>query len=148
LQAARSKSIELNALKAGLLLPSGAPAVQKPARITMNAAIDDYLDYIRKHRSLRIYRTYRPILSVLFRNSYTKTYVDEVSLDVVHRNSNINDLCCHSVLAPAAIGNSCFSVRCNSCIQSRSMGIEWQISGAKRSQVCSAKRILHDLSRH
>jgi integrase len=79
LQAARSKSIELNALKAGLLLPSGAAAVREPARLTMNAAIDDYLDYIRKHRSLRTYRTYRPILNVLFRTSYTKTYVDEVT---------------------------------------------------------------------
>jgi len=45
----------------------------------MNAAIDDYLDYIRKHRSLRTYRTYRPTLNILFRNSYTKTYVDEVT---------------------------------------------------------------------
>jgi len=79
LQAARSKSIELNALKAGLLVPSDAPGVREPARLTMNAAIDGYLDYILKHRSLRTYRTYRPILNVLFRNSYTKTYVDEVT---------------------------------------------------------------------
>src|ERR1700730_3215671 len=60
LQAARSKSIELNALQAGLLLPSDAPGVREPARLTMNAAIDGYLDYILKHRSLRTYRTYRP----------------------------------------------------------------------------------------
>jgi len=45
----------------------------------MNSAIDDYLEYIRKHRSLRTYRTYRPTLNILFRNSYTKTYVDEVT---------------------------------------------------------------------
>jgi integrase len=45
----------------------------------MDAAIDQYLEYIRKHRSLRTYRTYRPVLNVLFRNSYTKTYVDEVT---------------------------------------------------------------------
>jgi integrase len=44
----------------------------------MDAAIDQYLEYIRKHRSLRTYRTYRPVLHVHFRNSYTKTYVDEV----------------------------------------------------------------------
>jgi hypothetical protein len=79
LQVARSKSIELNALKAGLLIPTDAAAVQEPARLTMNAAIDDYLEYIRKHRSLRTYRTYRPVLNVLFRNSYRKTYVDEVT---------------------------------------------------------------------
>ncbi len=79
LQAARSKSIELNALKAGLLHSSNPPAIHHPARLTMNAAIDDYLEYIRKHRSLRTYRTYRPVLNVLFRNSYAKTYVDEVT---------------------------------------------------------------------
>jgi integrase/recombinase XerD len=79
LQAARSKSIELNALRAGLLRPSDTPAIQEPARLKMNAAIDDYLEYIRKHRSLRTYRTYRPVLHVLFRNSYSKTYVDEMT---------------------------------------------------------------------
>ena len=79
LQAARSKSIELNALEAGLLRSSDPPAIQEPARLTMNAAIDEYLEYIRKHRSLRTYRTYRPVLNGLFRNSYTKTYVDEVT---------------------------------------------------------------------
>jgi integrase len=77
--AARAKSIELNALKAGLLTPTEAPVIDQPVRLTMNAAIDDYLEYIRKHRSLRTYRTYRPTLNVLFRNSYTKTYVDEVT---------------------------------------------------------------------
>jgi hypothetical protein len=41
--------------------------------------MDDYLEYIRKHRSCRTYRTYRPTLNILFRNSYTKTYVDEVT---------------------------------------------------------------------
>ncbi len=45
----------------------------------MNAAIDDYLEYIRRRRSLRTCRTYRPTLNILFRNSNTKTYVDEVS---------------------------------------------------------------------
>ena len=78
LQAARSKSIELNALRAGLLAPSDTPATQGCARLTMHAAIDQYLEYIRKHRSLRTYRTYRPVLNAHFRNSYNKTYVDEV----------------------------------------------------------------------
>lgn len=79
LQVARAKSIQLNALKAGLLPPGDAPVVDEPARLTMNSAIDDYLEYIRKHRSLRTYRTYRPTLNILFRNSCTKTYVDEVT---------------------------------------------------------------------
>ncbi len=47
LQAARSKSIELNALKAGLLVPPDAPVVREPARLTMNAAINEYLEYIQ-----------------------------------------------------------------------------------------------------
>jgi integrase len=79
LQAARAKSIQLNALKAGLLPPVEAPVVDEPARLTMSSAIDDYLEYIRKHRSLRTYRTYRPTLNILFRNSYTKTFVDQVT---------------------------------------------------------------------
>ena len=79
LPAARAKSIELNAVKAGLLALPEAPVASVPARLTMDAAIDQYLEYIRKHRSLRTYRTYRPVLNVLFRNSYTKTYVDEVT---------------------------------------------------------------------
>jgi len=79
LQSARSKSIELNALKPGLLRPTNAAPIREPARLTMNAAIDDYLEYIRKHRSLRTYRTYRPVLNVLLWESYTKTYVDEVT---------------------------------------------------------------------
>ena len=72
LQAARSKSIELNALKAGLL-------VREPARLTMNAAIDDYLEYIRKHRSLR---TYFP---VHVRSHHRRLYVQVVSPTGVSR---------------------------------------------------------------
>lgn len=79
LPAARTKSIELNAIRAGLIAPPEAPAAPVPTRVTMDVAIDQYLEYIRKHRSLRTYRTYRPVLNVLFRNSYTKTYVDEVT---------------------------------------------------------------------
>ena len=65
LQAARAKSIQLSALKAGLLPRDDAPAVDEPARLTMSSAIDDYLEYIRKHRSLRTYRTYRSTLNIL-----------------------------------------------------------------------------------
>jgi integrase/recombinase XerD len=78
LPAARAKSIELNAVRVGLLALPEAPTTPVPARLSMDAAIDQYLEYIRKHRSIRTYRTYRPVLKVLFRNSYTKTYVDEV----------------------------------------------------------------------
>lgn len=93
LSSARSKSIELNALKVGLLRLSDAPAATECARLTMSAAIDDYLEYIRKHRSLRTYRTYRPVLNVLFRKSYTKTYVDEVTReDILKFASDCFDL--------------------------------------------------------
>ena len=36
---------------------------------------------MKKQRSLRTYRTYRSTLSVVLRNSYTKTYVDEATRD-------------------------------------------------------------------
>ena len=58
----------------------------------MDAAIDRYLDHIRKHRSLRTYRTYRPVLHVHFRNSYAKTYIDEVDRsDILKFMSDIFD---------------------------------------------------------
>lgn len=79
LAAARAKSIELNARRAGILPPAKPPAAPATARITLAAAIDKYLEYIKVQRSLRTYRTYRPTLDVLLRNSYTKTYVDEVT---------------------------------------------------------------------
>ena len=79
-EAARKKSLELDALGAGIL-PSTEFLVPAPERRTIVAAIEDYLDYVKKQRSLRTYRTYRPTLSVVLRNSYTKTYVDEVTRD-------------------------------------------------------------------
>jgi integrase/recombinase XerD len=78
-EAARKKSIELDALGAGILPSTEVPAVLAPERRTIVAAIEDYLDYVKKQRSLRTYRTYRPTLRVVLRNSYTKTYVDEAT---------------------------------------------------------------------
>ena len=83
LTAARAKSIQLNARRAGILPSAKPPATPSTARITLAAAIDKYLEYIKVQRSLRTYRTYRPTLDVLLRNSYTKTYVDEVTRDDV-----------------------------------------------------------------
>jgi integrase len=71
--AARTKFIELHARRAGLL-----PAPE-PEHLTIDDAINQYLDYIRKQKSHRTYLTYRPTLTELFRNSYTKTYLDEVT---------------------------------------------------------------------
>jgi hypothetical protein len=52
-----------------------------PERRTIVAAIEDYLDYVKNQHSLRTYRTYRPTLRVVLRNSYTKTHVDEATRD-------------------------------------------------------------------
>jgi len=71
--AAQGKFIELQARKAGLLPPSA------PERLTIDDAINQYLEYVRKQRSHRTYLTYRPTLAELFRKSYTKTYLDEVT---------------------------------------------------------------------
>ena len=73
--AARAKFVELQARKAGLL-----PAPETN-RLRMTDAIDQYLKYIRKQRSHRTYLTYRPTLTGLFRSSYSKTYLDEVTRD-------------------------------------------------------------------
>ncbi len=78
LDAARTKSIELDAIKAGILVSNEQSSVPGSARLTLAAAIDQYLEYVKAQRSVRTYRTYRPTLDVLLRNSYTKTYVDEV----------------------------------------------------------------------
>jgi integrase/recombinase XerD len=79
LQAARAKAIELKARKAGVLPSSKSPEIIPPVRTTLASAIDKYLDYVKVQRSLRTYRTYRPTLDALLRNSYTKTYIDEVT---------------------------------------------------------------------
>lgn len=76
---ARSKSIEGNARKAGILLelsPASArcsdvsevelATASGTDRLTMAAAIDQYLDFCKKQRSLRTYRTYRPALKNRF----------------------------------------------------------------------------------
>ena len=78
LGAARTKSIELDAIKAGILVSNEQSSVPGSVRLTLAAAIDQYLEYVKAQRSVRTYRTYRPTLDVLLRNSYTKTYVDEV----------------------------------------------------------------------
>jgi integrase/recombinase XerD len=80
LPTARSKSIELNARKAGILLePAQDAPPARTSRLTLASAIDQYLEYVKTQRSLRTYRTYRPTLDVLLRNSYTKIYVDEAT---------------------------------------------------------------------
>jgi integrase/recombinase XerD len=98
--AARAKFIELQARKTGILVELPKPETRPtslvitssdqlpapgPNRVTMAAAIDQYLEFCEKQRSLRTFRTYRPALKTYFLNSYTKIYVDEVNRDDILR---------------------------------------------------------------
>jgi integrase len=73
---ARLREAELTAARHGIIPP--APVIQpEPARITLAAALDGYLEYVRAHRSLRTFRTYRPILAS-FKAFCAKTHVEDV----------------------------------------------------------------------
>lgn len=98
--AARTKAIELQARRAGILvtLPSQpepallATSVQGSAsnedRLPMAVAVDRYMDFIQRQRSLRTFRTYRVALRNYFLNCYSKTYLDEVTRQDLLRFSN------------------------------------------------------------
>lgn len=73
---ARIKQAELAAMRNGII--PHAPAIEPMAeRTTLAAALDTYKEYVQYHRSLRTFRTYRPILDG-FKAFSSKTYVDEV----------------------------------------------------------------------
>jgi integrase/recombinase XerD len=72
---ARKKQAELSAVRSGVL--DAAPAIEHPDRVTVKNALAKYEDYIRYHRSLRTFRTYRPILRS-FGEFCPHTYVDQV----------------------------------------------------------------------
>jgi integrase/recombinase XerD len=72
----RRKQAELAAMRNGII--PQAPVVEGASeRTTLAAALDAYKNYVQYHRSLRTYRTYRPILDA-FKDFCVKTYVDEV----------------------------------------------------------------------
>lgn len=84
LEAARRKSIELHARKAGVLTTEIANDRQVGngngnGRVTKDAAIQEYLQYVQAHRSERTYKSYRYTVGTLLRTSYTKPYVDAVT---------------------------------------------------------------------
>src|SRR5260370_38189161 len=94
LAAARAKFIELRAREAGILveLPKSKTRLTNhsttararssppdPTRVTMAAAVDQFLEFCEKQRSIRTFRTYRPALKTYYLNSFTETYVDEVN---------------------------------------------------------------------
>ena len=73
---ARVREAELTAARYGVIPP--APVIDAPPpRVTLPAALDGYLDYVRDHRSLRTFRTYRPMLAS-FKACCPKPYVDQV----------------------------------------------------------------------
>ncbi|HEY0162023.1 MAG TPA: tyrosine-type recombinase/integrase [Edaphobacter sp.] len=104
---ARAKAIELQARKAGILVtlpaqpsspsPSPGPVDESLAtrdqsetesRVTMADAVQRYMDFVQRQRSLRTFRTYRVALKNYFTNCYKKTYLDEVAREDLLAYSN------------------------------------------------------------
>src|SRR6516162_6766505 len=75
-EAARRKSIEVNAQKAGIIEASQGP---EQHRVTISQAIDKYLDFIKAHRKQRTYVTYRYTLDKLLKQSCQRSFVDQVT---------------------------------------------------------------------
>jgi len=78
---ARRKQAEISAIRSGLIDAADA-APDSPERVTVKDALAKYEDYIRYHRSLRTFRTYRPILNS-FGAFCPVTYVDEIDRDTL-----------------------------------------------------------------
>ena len=78
IEEARRKAIEVDAMRAGVIAPTSPPVTTSPARIRVGRAIDDYLDFIRHHRSHRTFLTYRYTLSTLLRGSCGTSFLDDV----------------------------------------------------------------------
>jgi integrase/recombinase XerD len=72
----RAKQAELDAVRNGII-PADPVEDVVQERTTLKQALDAYKDYVRYHRSLRTFRTYRPILDS-FKEFCSQTYVDEV----------------------------------------------------------------------
>ena len=75
-EAARRKSIEVNAQKAGIIEATQGP---EQHRVTISQAIDKYLDFIKAHRKQRTYVTYRYTLDKLLKQSCQRSFVDQVT---------------------------------------------------------------------
>jgi integrase/recombinase XerD len=93
LTAARRKSIERNALKEGIAMvdvadgpgPSAGIPPHSNGRLTKDAALNEYLTYIKANRSPGTYKAYRYTLDVLLRSSFSKTYIDELAHDDIEK---------------------------------------------------------------
>jgi len=75
-EAARCKSIEVNAQKAGIIEAGPEPEQQ---RVTISQAVDEYLDFIKAHRKQRTYVTYRYTLDKLLKKWCRRSFVDQVT---------------------------------------------------------------------
>jgi integrase/recombinase XerD len=73
---ARIKQAELAAIRNGII-PSHQVVESVQDRTSLSLALDSYKEYVQYHRSLRTFRTYRPILES-FKKFCSKVYVDEV----------------------------------------------------------------------
>lgn len=80
IEEARRKSIEVEAMRAGVMAPPAnvAPGVST-ARMRVTTAIDTYLDYVKHNRADRTYLTYRYTLDVLLRQSCATPFVEDIS---------------------------------------------------------------------
>jgi integrase/recombinase XerD len=72
----RIRQAELSAVRHGLIAPPEPAIAPDQGRITLDAALKQYIEYVRNHRSLRTFRTYRPIL-ISFKSFCARTYVDQ-----------------------------------------------------------------------
>ena len=72
---AKHRQAELSAIRSGLI--ETPVIVEAPERTKLSDALEKYTDYIQYHRSLRTFRTYRPILKS-FGEFCSHTYVDEI----------------------------------------------------------------------
>ena len=88
LAAARDKSFALNGRKLGIALESDKPrqatqisTLGSNGKLRKDAAIDDYLAYIKANRSGGTYKAYRYTLDVLLRTSFAPDHVQDATRD-------------------------------------------------------------------
>jgi len=88
LAAARDKSFKLNGRKLGITLEpdqpkqaSEIPVSASNGKLGKDAAIDEYLRYIKANRSEGTYKAYRYTLDVLLRTSFTQASIEQATRD-------------------------------------------------------------------
>jgi integrase/recombinase XerD len=82
IECARHKSVELRAIRAGLIAtPEPPPAASDKTPI--GDAIDAYLKFVKMQRKARTWLTYRYTLDTLLRASYKRKFVEDATRDDV-----------------------------------------------------------------